>query len=82
MDRSDMRSRPGSGEPPFELARDTRGPAVRDAKRRGRRPAGVTLYVAASDSIPEVNREPGPGMAGLVFVGVALLLRLKAAFHT
>jgi zinc and cadmium transporter len=43
--------------------------------------AGVTLYVAASDLIPEVNREPGPGMAGLVFVGVAILLLLKAAFH-
>jgi len=41
----------------------------------------VTLYVAASDLIPEVNREPGPGMAGLVFVGVAILLLLKAAFH-
>jgi len=43
--------------------------------------AGVTLYVAASDLIPEVNREPGPGMAGLVFVGVAILLLLKVAFH-
>ena len=33
--------------------------------------AGVTLYVAASDLIPEVNREPGVGMAVLVFLGVA-----------
>src|SRR5580692_8536124 len=43
--------------------------------------AGVTLYVAASDLIPEVNREPGIGMALLVFVGVAILLALKALFH-
>lgn len=43
--------------------------------------AGVTLYVAASDLIPEVNREPAPGMAGLVFLGVAILLLLKFAFH-
>jgi zinc and cadmium transporter len=43
--------------------------------------AGVTLYVAASDLIPEVNREPGFGMAVLVFLGVAILLVLKAAFH-
>ena len=33
--------------------------------------AGVTLYVAASDLIPEVNREPAFGMAVLVFLGVA-----------
>jgi zinc transporter ZupT len=43
--------------------------------------AGVTLYVAASDLIPEVNREPGIGMALLVFLGVAILLILKAVFH-
>ena len=43
--------------------------------------AGVTLYVAASDLIPEVNREPAPAMAILVFVGVAILLALKALFH-
>ena len=43
--------------------------------------AGVTLYVAASDLIPEVNREPGPAMALLVFLGVAILLGLKAVFH-
>lgn len=40
--------------------------------------AGVTLYVAASDLIPEVNREPGFGMAMLVFLGVAIMLGLKA----
>jgi len=44
--------------------------------------AGVTLYVAASDLIPEVNREPGMGMALLVFVGVSVLLALKALFHS
>ncbi|HTZ99546.1 MAG TPA: ZIP family metal transporter [Candidatus Aquilonibacter sp.] len=43
--------------------------------------AGVTLYVAASDLIPEVNREPAPAMAVLVFLGVAVLLALKALFH-
>jgi ZIP family zinc transporter/zinc and cadmium transporter len=43
--------------------------------------AGVTLYVAASDLIPEVNREPGLGMAILVFLGVAIMLGLKAIFH-
>jgi zinc transporter ZupT len=43
--------------------------------------AGVTLYVAASDLIPEVNREPGVGMALLVFLGVAIMLGLKAIFH-
>lgn len=43
--------------------------------------AGVTLYVAASDLIPEVNREPGIGMAVLVFSGVAILLALKALFQ-
>ena len=40
--------------------------------------AGVTLYVAASDLIPEVNKEPGIRMALLVFVGVAVLLLLDA----
>src|ERR1700685_57475 len=43
--------------------------------------AGVTLYVAASDLIPEVNREPGPGMPLLVFLGVAILLGLKYLFR-
>ncbi|HXZ12612.1 MAG TPA: ZIP family metal transporter [Candidatus Sulfotelmatobacter sp.] len=43
--------------------------------------AGVTLYVAASDLIPEVNREPHLGAAVFVFLGVALLLGLKAIFH-
>jgi len=34
--------------------------------------AGVMIYVAASDLIPEVNREKGVLMAIMVFVGVAL----------
>ena len=43
--------------------------------------AGVTLYVAASDLIPEVNREHSVGMAVLVFLGVAIFIALKAMFH-
>lgn len=43
--------------------------------------AGVTLYVAASDLIPEVNHEPGAKMALLVFLGVAVMLVLKLAFQ-
>src|SRR5258708_25202871 len=43
--------------------------------------AGVTLYVAASDLIPEVNKEPGIRMAALVFVGVAVLLALDRWFR-
>ncbi|HYL93874.1 MAG TPA: ZIP family metal transporter [Alphaproteobacteria bacterium] len=39
--------------------------------------AGVTLYVAASDLIPEVNREPGIKMALLVFLGVGLVVLLR-----
>ncbi len=35
---------------------------------------GVTLYVAASDLIPEVNSIRGPRMAAAVFAGVALSL--------
>lgn len=37
---------------------------------------GVTMYVAASDLIPEVNREPKPGMALLVFCGLAIVFLL------
>jgi len=43
--------------------------------------AGVTIYVAASDLIPEVNREPGVKMALIVFVGVALLFLLDQVAH-
>jgi ZIP family zinc transporter/zinc and cadmium transporter len=43
--------------------------------------AGVTIYVAASDLIPEVNREQGVAMPLLVFAGVALMKCLELAFH-
>ena len=43
--------------------------------------AGVTLYVAASDLIPEVNREPSVAMAIFVFLGVAIMVALKAIFR-
>jgi len=43
--------------------------------------AGVTLYVAASDLIPEVNRERGPGMAGMVLLGAAVLFLLHHFAH-
>ncbi|HEV8385039.1 MAG TPA: ZIP family metal transporter [Candidatus Acidoferrales bacterium] len=42
--------------------------------------AGVTIYVAASDLMPEVNKEPGIRMAVIVFVGVALLAALHFLF--
>jgi zinc and cadmium transporter len=42
---------------------------------------GVTLYVAATDLLPEVNREPGWWMALLVFVGLASLLIMQHLFH-
>lgn len=43
--------------------------------------AGVTIYVAASDLIPEVNKEPGVKMALVVFVGVASMFLLDRLFH-
>ena len=43
--------------------------------------AGVTIYVAASDLIPEVNREPGAKLALVVFGGVVLLFALDSLFH-
>jgi ZIP family zinc transporter/zinc and cadmium transporter len=39
--------------------------------------AGVCIYVAASDLIPEINQQPGVRLALMVFVGVALLLALR-----
>ena len=39
--------------------------------------AGVTIYVAASDLIPEVNKKPGPKVALTVGAGVALVLLLR-----
>src|SRR6266568_2307099 len=42
---------------------------------------GVTLYVASTDLLPEVNREPGWRVALLVFLGAALVLALHYLFH-
>jgi ZIP family zinc transporter/zinc and cadmium transporter len=39
--------------------------------------AGVALYVAATDLVPEVNREPGIKMALVFFLGVAAFLSLR-----
>ncbi len=43
--------------------------------------AGVTIYVAASDLIPEVNREPGMRLALVVFLGVAVMAALHFLIH-
>src|SRR5579862_8767912 len=43
--------------------------------------AGVTIYVAASDLIPEVNKEPAMKMALLVFVGAGVFVLLDHLFH-
>jgi ZIP family zinc transporter/zinc and cadmium transporter len=43
--------------------------------------AGVTIYVAASDLIPEVNKEPGVKMALVVFLGVGALFLLDLLVH-
>lgn len=43
--------------------------------------AGVTIYVAASDLIPEVNKEPGVKMALVVFFGVGALFLLDHLLH-
>ncbi len=42
--------------------------------------AGVTLYVAASDLIPEVNKRPGLKIALTVASGVALVILLRFFF--
>ena len=39
--------------------------------------AGVTIYVAATDLVPEVNREPGIRMALVFFVGVVVFFLLR-----
>jgi ZIP family zinc transporter/zinc and cadmium transporter len=46
-------------------ARDLVGPALGLS-------AGVTLYVAATDLVPEVNKEEGTAAALTVFAGVLL----------
>jgi ZIP family zinc transporter/zinc and cadmium transporter len=43
--------------------------------------AGVTLYVAASDLMPEVNKEPGVRISVVVFLGVALLFVMHRMFE-
>src|SRR3977135_1327528 len=43
--------------------------------------AGVTIYVAASDLMPEVNKEPGGKMALVVFLGVGLMFLLDRIFQ-
>lgn len=42
---------------------------------------GVTTYVAATDLLPEVNREPNWRMAVLVFLGVASVLIMQRLFR-
>lgn len=42
--------------------------------------AGVTLYVAASDLIPEVSKNPGPKIALTVAAGVGLVILLRLLF--
>lgn len=39
--------------------------------------AGVTVYVSATDLVPEVNREPGIRMALVFFAGVLVFLLLR-----
>jgi ZIP family zinc transporter/zinc and cadmium transporter len=39
--------------------------------------AGVAIYVAATDLVPEVNREPGIRMALVFFAGVILFFVLR-----
>src|SRR5438046_5151269 len=43
--------------------------------------AGVTIYDAASDLMPEVNQERGARMALVVFLGVGLLFLLDQFVH-
>jgi zinc transporter ZupT len=40
--------------------------------------AGVAIYVAATDLVPEVNREPGIRMALVFFAGVGGFLLLRS----
>ncbi len=43
--------------------------------------AGVTIYVAASDLMPEVNREPAAHMPLVVFLGVGVFFLLDRLVH-
>ena len=42
---------------------------------------GVTIYVAASDLMPEVNREPGTKMAMVVLLGVGVFFLMDRLLH-
>ena len=42
---------------------------------------GSTLYVAATDLMPEVNREKGVTMAMVVFAGMGLFLLIRTVAH-
>jgi zinc transporter ZupT len=44
--------------------------------------AGATLYVAASDLIPEVSKNPGAKIALTVAAGVGLVILLRLAFFS
>ena len=44
--------------------------------------AGVTIYVAASDLMPQVNEEPGVKLSLSVFAGVLLFVLTRAALHS
>jgi ZIP family zinc transporter/zinc and cadmium transporter len=43
--------------------------------------AGVTIYVAASDLMPEVNREPGIRLALVTFLGLGLMVAMHYLLH-
>jgi len=43
--------------------------------------AGVTFYVAASDLMPEVNREPGIRLALVTFLGLGAMVAIHHFFH-
>ena len=44
--------------------------------------AGVTIYVAASDLMPEVNEEPGVKLSLCVFGGVLLFIGTRQLLRT
>jgi ZIP family zinc transporter/zinc and cadmium transporter len=44
--------------------------------------AGVTIYVAASDLMPEVNEEPGVRHSLFVFGGILLFVGTRAALQS
>ena len=43
--------------------------------------AGVTIYVAASDLMPEVNEEPGVKLSLCVFAGVLMFFVAREVLH-